>query len=153
MVVLIKAGPRFLSQETTRTSVRSARVDKARVWNGRRLVVFGRFTFIVRRICRRKFARRSRIVSGMSHGLGSHVDTTGILLSYFFSSGSGRPEKYTLVYKSFWKRLNEDVGLRFGRRGVGINLSPRPMMVESVFGMCVSLVVRSCISMFDGRVR
>ena len=87
----------------------------------------------------------------MSHGLGSQSDVTGILTLYFFSSGIGRPEKYTLVSKSFRKRANEDIGLRFGLRGVGMNLSPSPMMVVRVLGMCVSFVVRSCISIFEGR--
>ena len=51
----------------------------------------------------------------------------------------------------FWKRASEVVGFLFSLRGVGINLSPRPMTVVRDGGTWVMACVRSCIAMLLGR--
>ena len=68
------AGPRFLSQLTTSTSVRSLRLVIALDWYGRRLGVLGLRRFKEQRMVRRNEESLLRISSGMSHSLGSQSD-------------------------------------------------------------------------------
>ena len=70
------AGPKFLSQFTTRTSVRWARVDSAIFWKGSRLVDRCCFSCMERRTVHWNASSRLWKLSGISQCLGSHVDST-----------------------------------------------------------------------------
>ena len=94
-----------------------------------------------------------RASGGISHSLGSHSEAKCILGMNSSLFSSGRPEKYTLVRKSFLKRAYVVVGLRLRKVGVGQNWRPSPMTVRRHFGSRVSGRVMSCISRFVGRVK
>ena len=91
------------------------------------------------------------MVDGISQGLGSHSEPTCIFGLNGSSARWDLPEKKTLVRKSFWNRAKEVVGFLFGERGVGINLSPRPMIVVRDFGISVVGLVRLCNATLVGR--
>ena len=91
--VSMRARPRFLSQLTTRMSVRRARVDNARFWKGSRLVDFARLTRSLRSIWRRKLFVLSWISGGISHGFGAQSESTWSLGLYISSETRGLPAK------------------------------------------------------------
>ena len=124
----MRAGPRFLSQLTTRMSVRRARADSARFWNGSRLVDLARLTRSLRSIWRQKLLVLSWISGGISHGFGAQSESTWSLGLNTSSETRGLPEMYTFVWKYFLNRAKDSGILRLGRRGTGINFSPSPMM-------------------------
>ena len=91
--VLMRAEPRFLSQLTTRTSVRIAKERRALVWKGSRLVDFGVLFLNVLRVWRRKELRRSWMSLGMSQDFGHHLDSTCSFGLNSSSVCSGLPAK------------------------------------------------------------
>ena len=93
MLVSMMAGPRFLSQLTTRTSVRCRRFVMALTWYGRRFGVLYLCFFRDCRMVRRKVDSRVRISSGMSHSFGSQVEGKCIEGMKTSSLSCGRPEK------------------------------------------------------------
>ena len=116
----MRAGPAFLSQFTTRTSLQRERVERALFWKGSRLLVRGRLLRMRLRILALNVVRCSCMVTGMYHSFRSQSDPTCILGLYGSSViGFGRPAKKTLVRRYFWNRANEAVGFLFGKRGVG----------------------------------
>ena len=90
---------------------------------------------------------------GMSQSFVHHSDSMCSLGLNSSSVCSGLPGKQTLVSKSLLNLVKEAVGFLFGLQGDGIHFKPRPIMVDRERRMLVSESVRSCISMFDGRVK
>ena len=134
----------FLSQLPTRISYLLAIDEMARVWYGSRLGTLGLWCFREWRTVRRKVSNLDMMSFGMSQSLCCQMEGKCILGINSSLLTCGRPEKYTLVYRSLRNRLKVLICLLLMVVVTGQNLRPRPMTDGRHLGRSVVGRVRSC---------